>query len=228
MVESREAGNVRAVTVNPPRSARRTGHAGGAVALLAALCGCATLSPEECQHADWRAIGYEDGVQGRDLGMLGKHRQACAKVGVTPDLGAYQAGRSEGVRVFCQPANAYQQGRQGYAYTGVCPADLERAFLASHGEGMVIFNLEFAVQQVVGEIASINYAIEDAERRIAKANIALNEDKELTTERRRRLREDIEVLSREIGRMEGERDRLLVELGARETRLRDHVGGRGY
>ena len=133
-----------------------------------------------------------------------------------------------GVRVFCQPANAYQQGRQGYAYTGVCPADLERAFLASHGEGMVIFNLEFAVQQVVGEIASINYAIEDAERRIAKANIALNEDKELTTERRRRLREDIEVLSREIGRMEGERDRLLVELGARETRLRDHVGGRGY
>ena len=201
---------------------------GGAIALFAVLCGCATLTPDECQYADWRTIGYEDGIQGRHLGVLSKHREACAKVGVTPDLDAYQAGRMEGIRVFCQPANAYQQGRQGYSYAGICPADMERAFLVAHGEGMAIFNLESAVEETVAAIAYLNGTIENAERRIAKANIALDENKELTGERRRRIRDDIRDISRDIGRMEVERDRLLVELGAREARLRDHVGAHGY
>ena len=199
--------------------------ASGAIALLAGLGGCATLSPDECLYADWRTIGYEDGLQGRGLSVLSQHRQACAKVGVAPDLDAYQAGRSEGVRVFCRPANAYQQGRLGHPYNGVCPADMEREFLAAHGEGMVIFNLEADVNVVAGRIASIDYDIGDAERRIEQAQNTL-EDEDLSRERRRLIRDDIKVLSRDIGRMEAERDRLMVELGVREERLRRHVSGR--
>ena len=32
--------------------------------LLTALGGCAGMGADECRTADWRAIGYEDGVQG--------------------------------------------------------------------------------------------------------------------------------------------------------------------
>ena len=195
--------------------------ASAAIALLVALNGYATLSPDECLHADWRTIGYEDGIQGRDLSILSQHRQACAEVGVAPDLDAYQAGRADGVRVFCRPPNAYEQGRQGHAYSGVCPADMEQEFIAAHGEGMAIFDLESTVA-VASQIASIDYNIEDAERRINQARNTL-ENEELTRERRLALGDDIKVLLRDIGRLEAERGQLMIELGVREERLRTHV-----
>ena len=191
--------------------------------LLGLLGGCATMTADECLYADWRIVGYEDGVQGRALAYLGQHRQACAKAGVTPDLDAYQAGRDDGIRVFCRPANAYQFGRDGNSYAGVCPDDSEDAFLAAYREGVTVFNLESAVNEVVAEIAGLDYRVEDAERRIADAHNTLENNTELTTEHRRRIREDIEILSRDIGRMEAERTRLLVELGARRERLREHM-----
>lgn len=197
--------------------------ASGAAALI--LGGCATLTPEECQYADWRAIGYEDGVEGQELTIISRHRQACAKVGVTPDIDAYREGRAEGIRIFCEPGNGYRLGREGYSYTGVCPNDLEGEFLAAHAEGMVIFHLESDVQRVVSEIAGVDYAIDDAESRIAEAREILAENKDLTRERRQQLREDIEELSRDIGRFEAERDQLMIELGVREERLREHMRG---
>ena len=201
-------------------------HAISAVSAAALiLCGCATLTPEECQYADWRGIGYEDGVEGKDMSILGRHREACAKVGVTPDLDAYRDGRAEGLRIFCEPGNGYRLGREGRSYNGVCPADLEREFLAAHAEGMVIFNLESDVQSVASEIAGVDYAIEDAESRIADARETLDEDKELSRERRQQLRDEIEALSRDIGRLEADRDQLMIELGVRQERLREHVSG---
>ena len=202
---------------------RHASAASAAAALI--LCGCATLTPEECQYADWRAIGYEDGIEGKELSILGRHREACAKVGVTPDIDAYRAGRDEGIRIFCEPGNGYRLGREGYSYTGVCPAGMEREFLAAHAEGMVIFNLEADVQRVADEIASIDYAIEDAEGEIADARKLLDEDRELSSNSRQQLREDIEDLSRHIGRLEADRDQLLIELGVREERLREHMSG---
>lgn len=194
-----------------------------AAASLAVLCSCATLTPDECLYADWRGIGYEDGVQGRAPEFLSHHRQACAKVGVTPDVDAYRAGRDDGIDVFCRPANAYQLGREGYSYTGVCPDYSEGAFLAAYGDGLAVFRLESAVQEVVEGIAEHDYAIEDAERRIAKARRTLDENKTLTKEHRQRIRDDIAALLRSIGRMEAERDRLMVELGVRRERLREHL-----
>ena len=194
-----------------------------AAASLGLLCSCATLTPDECLHADWRGIGYEDGVQGRTPAFLNHHRQACAKVGVTPDIDAYRAGRDDGIDVFCRPANAYQLGREGYAYTGVCPDDSEEAFLVAYGEGVAIFRLESAVHEVVEEIADHDYAMEDAEQRIAKARRTLDENKELTSEHRQRIRDAIQALSRDIGRMDAERDRLMIELGVRKERLREHL-----
>ena len=39
---------------------------------LLLLGGCATMSEQECLVSDWRAIGYEDGVQGRSEAVIGK------------------------------------------------------------------------------------------------------------------------------------------------------------
>lgn len=190
--------------------------------LLAA--GCVSMTPEECLHADWRAVGHEDGAAGRGAATLGDHREACAEVGVTPDFNAYQAGWREGVRLFCHPANAYRLGRGGYTYTGICPADLEPGFLDALDEGLFVYGLEAAVDEVAREIGRVDYAIAENEEDIAEAEERL-EQGDLSDEERRRLRQHVRSLDREIGRLEADRRALLVELRVREARLQDHLGG---
>ena len=66
---------------------------GAILAVLALLQGCATLDKDECMLADWRLIGYQDGVAGKSATVVGKYREDCAKHAVVPDLDAYRAGR---------------------------------------------------------------------------------------------------------------------------------------
>lgn len=194
-----------------------------AVALLATAC--ASLTPDECLHADWRAIGHEDGAAGRGMERLADHRSACAKVAVTPDFRAYQAGHATGVRVFCHPANGYRVGRNGYAYTGICPPDLEPDFLIALEEGLFVHQLELDVDAVASEIARVDYEIEDIVEDIENTEEALERDG-LTDEERRRLRDRARQLSRTLGQLEGHRGGLAAELREREIRLRTHLDGR--
>jgi hypothetical protein len=106
---------------------------------LVALGGCAGMDAEECRTADWRAIGYEDGVQGKSPADFGTRRKACAEHGIKADFDAYLAGRTEGIAHFCRPQNGYQLGVQGHPDPGVCPAMLEAAFVAAHAEGYGLY-----------------------------------------------------------------------------------------
>jgi hypothetical protein len=119
-----------------------------ATMVLLALGGCAGMGAEECRIADWRAIGYEDGVQGRDAASFGAHRKACAEHGVSADLDAWLGGRSEGLEQFCRPQNGYRLGTQGNAYAGVCPLALEAGFVAAHAEGYGLYQREAALKEL--------------------------------------------------------------------------------
>ena len=92
---------------------------------LVALGGCASLSEEECALSDWHTIGFEDGSRGYPAERIGDHRKACAKHGYVPDFAAWEAGRNEGLALYCQPARGFNLGSAGGQYQGVCPVDLE-------------------------------------------------------------------------------------------------------
>ena len=132
------------------------------LALIAA--GCASLDKDECRTADWRAIGLEDGVQGRTLDRLGDHRKACAKHGVTPDTDRYIAGRTEGLATYCTPDNGYRVGRTGETYRGVCPELSIPAFAAAYNRGHELYTLHARLSSVEREIASIKEALKDGTR----------------------------------------------------------------
>ena len=119
-----------------------------AATLLFALGGCASMDSAECRAADWRAIGYEDGVQGQSPDYFGKRRKACAGHGITADFEAYLAGRDEGVAYFCRPRNGYSLGARGYTYSGACPVALEGAFLAAHAEGYGLYERQAALAAI--------------------------------------------------------------------------------
>ncbi|HHJ17490.1 MAG TPA: DUF2799 domain-containing protein [Gammaproteobacteria bacterium] len=140
------------------------------------VTGCASLSKDECQTANWKTIGYEDGVQGKAEARIGAHRKACAEYGVAPDLEAYRSGRDEGLASFCQPGNGYQQGRSGKQYAGVCPDQLEADFLQAYRDGRKLYELET-------EISRLSQQLKSQRKRLTKIDVKMrNVSAELVAE----------------------------------------------
>lgn len=99
------------------------------------LQGCATGGQQESGDVDWHAIGYADGLRGSPADQLTAHRESGRSDGVRAGLLAYRAGRDAGLRIYCDPRNGYAVGSQGEHYSGVCPADLEPAFIEAYAVG---------------------------------------------------------------------------------------------
>ena len=148
--------------------------------------GCATLSKEECQVADWHMIGYEDGFRGFATQRISKHREACAKHGIAPDFEGYMAGHREGVRQYCVPARGFSLGRNGKRYNGVCPADLENAFLVAFDDGRTVYHLQKEINQLQQDVRQARHEQETLIQDI-EANEALIISDETSPNLRREL-----------------------------------------
>lgn len=138
-----------------------------AILVLAAagLGGCATMSEEECAMSDWHTIGFEDGSRGYSADRVGDHRKACAKHGYAPDFGAYQAGREEGLELFCQPARGFSLGAGGGQYQGVCSAELEPEFLDGYRAGAELYSLRSNVSSANSRLHARESELEDTDRK---------------------------------------------------------------
>jgi hypothetical protein len=134
--------------------------------------GCASMSKEECLAVDWRTIGYEDGVAGYPGDHIAQHRKACAKYGVRADLEAYQQGRGQGLREFCQPIIGYQVGSRGGAYHGVCPAELEPSFLRGYNSGHELYVLTARVSGAEAELEAKRHELAQVEHGIVASSAA--------------------------------------------------------
>jgi hypothetical protein len=124
------------------------------------FAGCSGMSEQACVTADWRTVGFEDGTVGRSVANIGSYRNACAEHGVAPNLEEYRAGHAEGVQIYCRESNGFAAGHSGAAYHGVCPADLESAFVAEYNAGRHLYELESALRSVDGRIAG-NYRAQE-------------------------------------------------------------------
>jgi uncharacterized coiled-coil protein SlyX len=121
------------------------------------LNGCATLDKNECLVANWETIGYEDGTKGRPASWIGKHRSACAKHNVAPDLTTYNKGRKQGLVQYCRADVGYREGVNGRKYQNVCPRASERKFLSGYDYGRRIY-------KVKSRIRSLGYKIRKEEK----------------------------------------------------------------
>lgn len=124
-----------------------------ALPLSVLLSSCAGLSEQECKTASWETIGYEHGVAGRSASELGHYRKGCSAHGVVPDLAAYRRGRDQGLREYCQPARAYQLGRQGAGYPGVCPEAAAGSLRSAYQAGSDLYHLEATLRRTQRELA---------------------------------------------------------------------------
>jgi hypothetical protein len=137
---------------------------------LLLLSGCASMNRDECLTVDWQTVGYEDGAAGRSGDRIAQHRKSCAKHGVTPDLRAYQAGREQGLREYCQPQNGYRLGERGGDNLGFCPADLAGDFEAAWRDGRELHDLRARVNQAENDLRSLHADLQRADEDMVAAS----------------------------------------------------------
>jgi hypothetical protein len=166
------------------------------------------MDQAECRTADWRAIGYEDGSQGRRATALGERRRNCAGHGVTPDFAAYMDGHGQGIAEFCRPQNGYRLGTSGYRYGGMCPAGLEDAFLAAHADGFGLYQRRATVKRLSKLIARKRNRSKTIEHLMARKTAALVSPATLPSQRftigieLKQLTEERVEIERLIGQLE--------------------------
>lgn len=127
------------------------------------LSGCATLSESECRTEDPYGIGQRDGQRGELPSRLLKHQEACARYGISLDSGRYRQGYQQGLPWYCTPDNGYQQGSQGAYYQGVCPPDLEPAFLREYRPAYDNYQLRQRLEELHNELEQIRLRQYDLE-----------------------------------------------------------------
>jgi len=187
--------------------------------LLLGAC-AAKMSRDECRTVDWRTVGYEDGVAGQPGDRIGEHRRACAEHGVTPDLNAYLAGRTAGLREYCQPHNGYRAGANGYTYFDTCPAELAEAFEKAYDEGRALYVRERRVTDTEERIEDKRREIRRLEDRVAESAFDVIDTAATAEERTqavldtKQAAERIGRLKAEITELEKERARYQAELDA--------------
>ena len=170
---------------------------------LLGLSGCATMSAEECATGDWHMIGFEDGSMGYTADRLSQHRRACAKHGVVPVLVAYQEGRRDGLRQFCEPSRGFNLGASGGQYNGVCPGDMEPDFLDAYNAGQKLYNLQSQVNNANYQIYAREAELERTENRISQVEVDLISS-ETSAEDRALLLNYLKEQSERIGEIKAE------------------------
>ena len=76
---------------------------------------------------------------------------------MTPQTERYLAGRNEGLKTFCNYERGYSNGRAGYAYVPVCPA--ETGFSAGYQRGRELHDLTQRLSEVRNQIARSKEAL---------------------------------------------------------------------
>lgn len=127
------------------------------------MASCATMSPEECQLAQWREVGQRDGARGEPLSVLSSRMEDCAKVDVVVDAQAYNDGRAVGLGSYCRIENAVPVGLSGASYAGVCPPAVDPAFVYRYQVARAVYVLR-------NEVRSLDSRTEFLERRMRDLN----------------------------------------------------------
>jgi hypothetical protein len=188
---------------------------------MAAVAGCSSMSERECMAADWRMIGYEDGVQGYAGDGIGRYRKSCGKHGVTPDLTQYQQGRDQGLREFCKPLNGFRVGARGGGYSGVCPAELDQSFVDAYQSGRQLYTLRSRVGSTAYEIDSMRAELDRIDRDLVSVAAQIL-DPTVTNEQRAQLLVDSKQMAERKGEIKARIPQLESELIVYQHELDDY------
>ena len=127
-----------------------------AFAPLLILAACATLDEGECRQGDWYAVGKLDGAAGRGPDFIFQHAKACNEFGIRPIRSEWERGRQDGLKLYCTPTRAFQDGRRGRILPPVCPADITPRLQRANQRGLQLRQIELEIREIENDIRAIN------------------------------------------------------------------------
>ena len=191
--------------------------AGGAALAIAS---CATMTKDQCLAGAWGEVGYRDGSEGYPMSVLEDHVKACAEYGVAPDPVAYRSARADGLNGYCRWERAFQEGRDGDEYRGVCTPAQEEDFLPAYRDGQLVYAAEQALTTARSSVASLGARLEELDDKIT-AKQAEARAEGLTDEQRDVIRNRIQEIRRERADTQREWRRAQDAIDAAERDVRD-------
>lgn len=181
--------------------------------LAALLTACASMSPEECRHADWLEVGRSDAQRGQTPDHLARHRKSCAKAGYPVNAERYYSGYQRGLVDYCNATTAFRAARSGHPKPIQCrDAAVQSAdFTRAYQYGLRVRDTDAAIQALQQDIASLHVAIDDHESHLHAIQATL-EHEELDNYEAIALHEESKVISAQIAHDLEQRDVLAAEL----------------
>lgn len=176
---------------------------------------------EECKDADWFQVGERDGLYGEGPAKFEERQSKCAVFGVTINSQDYADGRARGLRTYCRPDRAFDAGRNGRDYVGVCPADVEAAFLAEYEVGRKLFDLSTAASSAKEGIEKASLKLETNKFELSRAIDHVG-DGALSGEARNAAASDVARLRRENEALETEIASLQQKISDADAALSAH------
>lgn len=107
------------------------------LAVMALLAGgCATMNKQECEVADWYAIGYQHGVHGQGTGKYKEYASDCADHSIKADFTAFKRGHRAGLDEYCSYDTGRNLGQNGSSYNAQCDSGRYPAFERGYHLGL--------------------------------------------------------------------------------------------
>lgn len=191
--------------------------AGGAALALAS---CVTMTKDQCLAGAWGEVGYRDGSEGYPMSVLEDHVKACAEYGVAPDMVAYRSARADGLNGYCRWERAFQEGRDGDDYHGVCTPAQEEEFLPAYRDGQLVYAADQALANARSSLESLDTRLEELDDKITAKQAEARADG-LTDEQRDVIRNRIQEIRRERADTEREWRRAQNAIDDAERDVRD-------
>ena len=150
---------------------------------LAVLVACDPISEEQCRAGNWTGLGLRDGADGRPASRFDDYVEICGELGIAADRASYMAARAEGLKTFCVPERAYEEGLDGNRIGAVCSSDIMPRLFDLNARGRKVHDAE-------EEIERAEESIDNAEDRIySLLNVDTDEARAEIAELRSRIRE---------------------------------------
>lgn len=186
--------------------------------LILLLSGCAVMDQDECIHADWYLIGFEDGSAGQQPQRIAEYRSACAEYAVVPQMEEYLAGHQRGVESFCTAENGFAQGRAGRQLNPVCRGELKHNFLFGYNSGYELYRQAQQVNRLRKQLTEVNKVQQELQQEKSDAEAELLADGTKSS-RRIALYQRIEEITDELERSQDKEYRISHKLDDEELYL---------
>ncbi|PSV31485.1 MULTISPECIES: DUF2799 domain-containing protein [unclassified Photobacterium] len=172
------------------------------------------MNQQECQTANWQALGYMDGSQGASSTQFNERSSACSEYNVRADFSQYQAGYQKGLISYCTESHGFFVGSHGKSYQGVCPQNTAKAFVKGYNHGQQLYTAQENVSRAERELSYEQHEIDNQKEKLNELKNSLIYDQLTPRERREKLDEIDEINNRpnDLKRKQHQLNKLKQEL----------------